>query len=254
MSSILKALRKLEEEKRQAGHSAANFSVDQGLAAKQTGPLLPLFAGIVLGAIMVGMFLLWQSGAPISSQGNLPDAKLDGKVVGSGETQAAEHKKSRENLSEPNQETLQNDVHEMPIEQQFGKAIGNEPVPEVVLPPETIASGVIQYKSPLPAKAAIPSVKAEERSVAVPDQGPLASRSVPGPVNSSTSPRLPDGISLRVSEIYYRDDGASSMAVINDLPVMIGSHVDAAEIKDIRPDSVLVTIEGKVYPVPLTIR
>ena len=39
------------------------------------------------------------------------------------------------------------------------------------------------------------------------------------------------------------------MAVVNDLPVMVGSHVDAAVVTEIRTDQVLFEIDGKVYSV-----
>jgi hypothetical protein len=59
---------------------------------------------------------------------------------------------------------------------------------------------------------------------------------------------LPDGIRLNVTEIFYQD-AVNSMAVVNDLPVMVGSHVDAAVVTEIRTDRVLFEIDGKVYSV-----
>ena len=59
---------------------------------------------------------------------------------------------------------------------------------------------------------------------------------------------LPDGIRLNVTEIFYQD-AVNSMAVVNDLPVMVGSHVDSAVVTEIRADRVLFEIDGKVYPV-----
>jgi general secretion pathway protein B len=59
---------------------------------------------------------------------------------------------------------------------------------------------------------------------------------------------LPDGIRLSVTEIFYQD-AVNSMAVVNDLPVMVGSHVDAAVVTEILTDRVLFEIDGKVYSV-----
>jgi hypothetical protein len=60
---------------------------------------------------------------------------------------------------------------------------------------------------------------------------------------------LPDGISLLVSEIFYQQDSANSMAVVNDLPVMVGSQVDSAVVAEILPDSVVFKIGDKTYAV-----
>jgi len=59
---------------------------------------------------------------------------------------------------------------------------------------------------------------------------------------------LPDGISLIVTEIFYQD-AVNSMAVVNDLPVMVGSHIDSAVITAIDVDRVLFEIDGNVYAV-----
>src|SRR6056297_1246627 len=61
MSAILKALRKIEEDKRVANHSAPDLRMDQGHSARRGWPLLPLVAGIALGAVCVGLFSFWIS-------------------------------------------------------------------------------------------------------------------------------------------------------------------------------------------------
>ncbi len=59
MSSILKALRKIEEEKRVASHAAPDLRMDHGHSARKGWPFLPLVAGIALGAACVGLFSFW---------------------------------------------------------------------------------------------------------------------------------------------------------------------------------------------------
>ena len=61
MSSILKALRKIEEEKRVANHAAPDLRMDQGNPGQKPRPYLPLAAGIALGAVCVSLFSLWLS-------------------------------------------------------------------------------------------------------------------------------------------------------------------------------------------------
>ena len=65
----------------------------------------------------------------------------------------------------------------------------------------------------------------------------------------TVSSELPDGISLLVTEIFFQKDSDNSMAVVNDLPVMIGTYVDSAVVTEIRPDRVLFKLGGKTYTV-----
>lgn len=69
--------------------------------------------------------------------------------------------------------------------------------------------------------------------------------SFPGQVET----KLPDGVSLQLSEIFYEGENTKRMAVINGLPVMIGSRIDSAVIKEIHQDSVLVSIDDKLYSI-----
>ena len=64
MSSILKALRKLEEEKRGGKLEAPDLQVDQGRPDTTGRPFIPLLIGAVLGILLIGLFFLW----PIGSQ------------------------------------------------------------------------------------------------------------------------------------------------------------------------------------------
>jgi hypothetical protein len=63
---------------------------------------------------------------------------------------------------------------------------------------------------------------------------------------------LPEGVLLKVSETFYHDDPANSMAVVNDLPVMIGSFVDSAVVLEIHSDKVVFEIDENTYDVPVT--
>ena len=59
MSSILKALRKVGEEKRVDQHAAPDLRLDQGITPVKSKLFLPLLIGIVLGAVVIApLFLL----------------------------------------------------------------------------------------------------------------------------------------------------------------------------------------------------
>ena len=72
------------------------------------------------------------------------------------------------------------------------------------------------------------------------------------PTAPTVSTELPEGVSLLVTEIFFQGDSTNSMAVVNDLPVMIGTQVDAATVIEIHPDRVLFKLDGKTYTVLAT--
>jgi hypothetical protein len=60
---------------------------------------------------------------------------------------------------------------------------------------------------------------------------------------------LPKGLILQVTEIFYQDDSANSMAVVNDLPVMVGTQVESAVVSEIQPDRVIFKVGDKTYSI-----
>jgi general secretion pathway protein B len=215
MSSILKALRKIEEEKRVAQHAAPDLRVDQGLSRSRSMQFLPLLSGIALGAIVVGLFTLWlpRTDTPVTK---------DDAVTNSSEV--------------------------LPLVE-LGKG---SPAPDPVA----------QVAEALPVRKALPEVsrtnpladnRAESSRILSanmpPEPMPATVVAVP---EKAVSSALPEGVSLTVSEIILHEDKASSVAVINDLPVMVGTYVDSAIVTEIRQDSVLFSIEDKIYTVAIS--
>ena len=92
-------------------------------------------------------------------------------------------------------------------------------------------------------------------SAAVPEKGltdvVVETGDIPRPgyekAGSEPTPELP----FRVTEIFYADEKGASMAVVNDLPVMEGTLVDGAMLKEIHPDHIIFEIEGFQLNVPL---
>lgn len=54
---------------------------------------------------------------------------------------------------------------------------------------------------------------------------------------------------LIVNGIAYQEDRPSRMAIVNDLPVMEGTHVDLALVEEILPDRVVFSIDEKRFEV-----
>jgi len=78
------------------------------------------------------------------------------------------------------------------------------------------------------------------------DQVRVESREIPSPGQQWTAPNLVVSNILPVSD-------KESMAIVNDLPVMEGTMVEDALVKEIHPDRVLFVIDGKSIVIPLAV-
>lgn len=215
MSSILKAIRKVEEEKRAAAHTAPDLRSDQGGRSHTKKSLGPLLTGMILGAVCVGLFLYATSeqdeAAPV-----MVKAPVENVAISSPEP--------------------------APVKPVI------ETIPVVTLPPE-----------PVPVKISTPAVK---KTVANPEKKvarktiqkqpatppPVSKKPTPTP-DLAKPPALPDNVTLKVAEIFYQEDPANRMAVVNDLPVMVGTPVDGALVQEIQPEHVVFRINGTDYTV-----
>jgi len=248
MSSILKALRKIEEEKRVANHAAPDLRMDQGNSVKKPWPFFQLVAGVALGAVCVGLLFFWFSAeAPVVV--SLPvqqpvAAEVESKQVVQPAVVA------KEELLEPSAEKPQTVSVQEPIIEPVAEAVK---VREVIMPVE--AKPVVSMQAaPEKQKSKI----VPERKALLPEV--VVSKSVTTNVAKTLIPEplivkpkaLPEGVLLKVSETFYYDDPANSMAVVNDLPVMIGTFVDSAVVQEIHFDKVVFKIDAQTYDVPVT--
>ncbi len=233
MSSILKALRKLEEEKRGGKLETPDLRVDQGQSAPVGKSFLPVVAGIVCGAAMVGLFFLWPAG-PARKRDTLQSASPAAAVPLVASPQLA-------TVAPPVPATAE------VLQDRAVPAKPETPVTDAVSEP----AGMPVMRAPNSVTATSSGPRRESTGLVAPDTAApvepamtVVQNSVPG-----ESMALPESISLVVTEIFYQG-GANSMAVVNDLPVMVGSHIDSAVVTAIHVDRVLFEINGKVYPVP----
>ena len=360
MSSILKSLRKIEEEQRAARQAAPDLMHDQGLAPVKSRPLLPLIIGVVLGAVVVAGWGLWSSRETAPSVTTQPVSKPDeaatkavqvrgtdssGLAGKSVDSQPAPPKKDFPDQA-PEQPALSSRLSTVSLSPQAVRAAGNQnaakpkpvanesvnkvPLPQTIQvaketnllrkinlsagravvetdgklgkfkhftlgdPPRLVVDlydsqpaflersfpidggfnqlrvGISDDKTRLVFDAGenlLPFYRVEGHAsdilVSWGDitSAPLKVGTAAATTNSTAKAAvtvnamvdkasvLPDGISLLVSEIFYQQDSANSMAVVNDLPVMVGSQVDSAVVAEIRPDSVVFEIGDKTYAV-----
>lgn len=301
MSSILKALRKIEEEKRVANHAAPDLRVDQGGTSARSKSLLPLVSGVAIGVACVGSFVLWQSSyapeaveqlqpklqapASIVTNSNLPEDKsvASDEIIEAGSAAS----------SDQNDKQLKSAQTRMQLEHDSTATVAKETQPMVSTARDVTVDNSVEADSALkevslnnpatdsPAEKmtlAEPVVIVESFDVpepkAAPEQKTLATetvtREVPAesqghakephkndqlalttlePVTASSSLPLPEGVSLQVTEIFFQEESVNSIALVNDLPVMVGTHVDSAVVHEIRPDAVIFEIDKEKYRV-----
>jgi len=236
MSSILKALRKLEEEKRGGKLAAPDLRVDQGQSTRKRGLLLPTVTGGVLGAVIMGLLFFWV----VDQKDPVPTGPADAVV-----------KKTPP-------EVLRTDTATAVPKQPKGPS--TQPGAAFSERAEDVVTSTVAHPTPVPApqikSVPIPAAKSPPASK---DEQPSQSTVKKGEYRAvrqaaslpESSQKLPAGVVLAVTEVFYQEDAANSMAVVNDLPVMVGTFVDAAVVSDIRPDHVIFTIDGEKYSVPL---
>jgi len=244
MSSILKALRKVGEEKRVDQHAAPDLKLDQGFASVASKPFLPLLTGIALGALIVGLIFLW------AQRGAEPVAKVQ------PDSEPKQMIPYRQNPVDSAARTIVHSTSNLPVQNLKDLAEASK-VSVVTLSPEPVIAIESTNKvvtKPL-AKPPVRQQKQAETPTLVSKPATTTQTTLDVAVAKTISmeySELPQGVSLTVEEIFYQNDNANSMAVVNDLPVMIGSHVDSAVVSEIRPDSVLFKIDNKSYVVALS--
>ena len=250
MSSILKALRKLEEEKRGGKLEAPDLRVDQGRTDTTGRPLVPLMIGVVSGMVLVGLIFLWLTGPQkkldlLSIDTRVPTAPVNSQAQRLPQTVVEQPVVSVPDATLPRTSAPDAGVAETRV---LPDAAADEPARTTS---ESESSSTVSVsnstESVSNSKAVIQAQETGRASAATTSQGSVID------VQQDLSPataELPAGINLLVSEIFYQDD-VNSMAVVNDLPVMIGSQVDSAVVTEIHADRVLFQIDGQLYTVKL---
>lgn len=256
MSSILKALRKIEEKKQVNKTAAPDLMSDQGFVPFKPKPFVPVLAGVVIGAVLVGLLFTWVVTAPTSVVTTQPESKPEhaaGVSVAQKTSSAEKEEKASDSASNLNPLQLNTSYS-----QNLHSLAESAKVSVVTLSPEPAAfaenhsaqtsNPVIKSPvKPIAIKVKSPEIKAVAGNLAKVKQEPKEAVAVNTTPNISSE--LPHGVSLLVSEIFYQEDSANSMAVVNDLPVMVGSYVDSAVVNEIRSDSVVFEISSILYKV-----
>jgi general secretion pathway protein B len=211
MSSILEALKKLEDEKaaRQsgAGHIAGKV-VKSGRRAKQHPKwMLPAGMAAVAAVAVLATYILM--GGISTRSGNPQPAPSVQRQPESGLT-------------------LQ------------------RPAPHAAIPSATIPAGSKRSLPPAPATSPAREAPAPAAATRLP-QGEAAVAVKPAPsLQPAAAPGLPV---LQVTGIGWQKDNANRLAIVNGRPVVAGNVVEGAKVEEILPDRVRFSINDKSFEI-----
>ncbi len=282
MSSILKSLKKLEEEKSGQKQGSSNVSRDilKGDVPKRkskSGPSWPVI--VLLLALIAGAVLFMRSPAtvpvaettvpvtPAQTQGAaLPGgeqaAQVQTATAGKPSTTAATAATAQAvvTASKETAEALKTTAAAL---QDTAKVLKDKvvvPKEAVVVAPVVAKPKKVSRPTPKPVTAPVKEVVASEPEKkidlarAFPAPAPKI-KPVPMPADSrtavwslanqkgSTTPLL------KVSEIHWRKDVRERLAVVNDLPVMEGVVIDGAKVDRIFKDRIRFVVNGQYQEV-----
>lgn len=245
MSTILKALRKLEEEKRTAvpRDLPGQVLAERVVTPRRTRSAWLVATGVAGGlllAVMVGAGVVWLKGTapefrqnekalptagvvdtaspvPVQPQEPLPATPVEAKPKG---PQVA-----------PSSDSVKDNTPDAPA-----MVASTASVPPAALSRPAMSTDrntPEQGSNTVPAGGVPPREQATTGVV------------LPPPAVTWTAPRL------LVTEIFSANAAGGRMALVNGLPVMEGTRVEDALVKEIRAGEVLFEIDGRSVAVPL---
>ena len=235
MSSILKALRKLEQENQTGGQpnipQPLFAQVDAGRSWSWRVICGALLAGVMAGGVLTVLILNSGAEPPVAAISSAPapvTASANSNVISPTTTI-------------PPAAALSSDPEpSVPI------VAASAPVPVLPEKQPVNSSAVEQVSAPPPAE--IPSAT----TVTTVQEVRMEGFDIPPAGFQRQEPRSDDPLPYLVSEIVYLDEGGS-MAVVNDLPVMEGTVVDGALLKQILADRIVLELDGRLVEVGLAL-
>lgn len=237
MSSILKALKKLEEEKRASLPEGQKKRQPAGSGRPLTvSVLITLVIGLVVGGLVTAW--LFQEDRPVPEKSKL--ARTEARPV----APVAAAPAAREGLSTAPAEDR---IKPSPVtktvsgEDEFEPVVQQPPVQTAgsSMEKEFVPVGSASGEKPAEDVAAQPSADqsiSEERVETV---------AIPEPGFQKTAPEPVADLPFVVSEIIYSEGSEANLAVVNDLPVMEGTEIDGVLVKAILADRVIFEVDGR---------
>ncbi len=257
MSSILKALKKLEDEKNAKLGQRVDITRDIFGAAQQsvTSPRWPLVAGGFAGAVLMGIMAFFYLDRP-GTRGTAPPAPvgIDRSSATPSPAPSAEHRTAvplplQDTIPEPPKAALPGVMVATPT-----PPLTTHPKPSAAdskphLPPATgLRRHVASQKGAMEIK--IPTISANHPVITNPPPPPRRIKQ-----NNALEPAIvsvPTGTpQIAVSGIAYNKDAVDRLAVINGVPAGEGKTVSGVTVEEIMPDKVRFSYGRKSFEVPV---
>ena len=230
MSSILKALKRLEEEKAERLDTPVDIARDilrQPRRRSRTVPWLSIsIAGCVV-VVAIGVLIQWYARQSFTI------------------AQSEKHAAGVSEVPQPSLPPASASVIETPE-----PAVENRPesgvVEERMVPfPVVVAGNPVAVHNTAGTSTAVAAPDDSMVPVARTDMAPKAA-----PVSTNVRSEAM-GPHLVVSEIFIQPGPEARLAIVNDLPVMERTHIEGAEVVEILSDRVRFSREGSVFEVKL---
>jgi hypothetical protein len=234
MSSILKALKKVEEEK--AARLSGQVEISRAILSDKTSgggrrfPMPAVASALILIILLAGAGVtLWRSSPPrpsASPRANAPRQPAQPPTEATTPPAASP--------SRPASPASAAVVTRKP-------AAGQPPSPLPTTREQALTQPLRQTPTtppsrPLPAPIAMPQTPVETPARTAPASAPPQAHTVP---------------TLRVSGIAWQKDSASRLAIVNGQPVGLGAAVSGATVDEIFPDLVRFSYKGEKIEVGL---
>lgn len=217
MSSILKALKKLEHEKTGRFPESLNINADILRTTESIRSFSPftllLFSLLIFGGGAAATFLFLTSKSATTSQ----------QLI------STENDQPRDSQASVAPDTMPAEIVVVPAK---SNSAGRRQLPQH----KTIAPGNDDvHKTPTAVEPVRP-VKSKEVTAAVKSEYVAATRTLPA---------------LRVNGIAFQNRGAESVAIVNGVTVTKGATIEGATVDDVRNDRVLFRYNGEPFEILL---
>ncbi len=223
MSSILKALKKLELEK--TGNIPVSLKIDSGIlrtadSSRSSSPLvLTLLFLLVFGGGGGVVFVIMNK---------------TGALQVKAQPQAVVKAENRQNIH-PSAPAL---------------TVKPDTIPAIVPARKDQAGGTSQKQQQKPAAGKVVTTAVEKTAKTAVSGVPKQSKAAAETANAGL-PAIAPPPALRVNGIAYQDQSADSVAMINGEPFSSGAVIDGAKIEEIHKSRVIFSYNGGKFEIPL---
>lgn len=225
MSSILKALKKLENEK--ATRQPDSLKIDSDILRSDPP------SGVSFVTIILLSFLLIAGGA------------------GATYLFMMRTPSQKKNVSSAQLPVISPQPPAQPVQSQSATIPTETLPPAVVIVPASKSNAEVTAQQPLKLKKQLQSVKIPPVSDVSTHRQAAAENNKPATTSKTNTQETASIPTLRVNGIAWQNSSADSMAIINGVAVSNGKVIEGVEVEEIQKDRVRFSYHGEKFEIPL---